>query len=68
MSFAFQKSEGKSDSQLDCARVLGSMMCITKCTRSDIAFAINELSQFTSDPNRTHYMTMKRVLEYLRNT
>ena len=50
----FLKNESKSDSQLDCARVLGSMMYIMECARSDITFAINELSWFTSDPNRTH--------------
>ena len=53
-------SEGESDSQLDYARVLGSMMYIKKCTRSDIACDINKLSRFTSNPNRTHWMTIKK--------
>ena len=66
MNFAFQKSEKKSDSQLDCARVLESMMYIMKCARSDIAFAINKLIRFTSDPNQTHWMTINSVLEYLK--
>ena len=66
--FVLQKNEGKSDSQLDCARVLRSMIYIMKCTRSDIAYAINKLSRFTSNLNQTHWMTMKRVLEYLKHT
>ena len=66
--FSFQKNEGESDSQLDCARVLRSKMYIIKCVRPNITYTINELSGFTSDPNQTHWMTMKRVLKYLRNT
>jgi len=61
-------SEGESDSQLDCARVLGSMMYIKKCTRSDIVCAISKLSRFTNNPNQTHWMTMKIVLGYLKHT
>ena len=68
MSFAFQMSEGESDSQLDCARVLGSMMYIKKCTQSDIVCVISKLSRFTSNLNQTHWMAMKRVLGYLKHT
>ena len=66
--FVLQKNEGNSDSQLDCARVLRSMIYIMKCTLSDIAYAINKLSRFTSNLNQTHWMTMKRILEYLKHT
>ena len=51
MSFALQKHEGKSNSQLDYARVLRSMIYIIKYTRSDIACAISKLSRFTSNLN-----------------
>ena len=68
VSFVLQKNEGESDSQLNYARVLRSMIYIMKCTRSDIAYAINKLSRFTSNLNQTHWMTMKRVLEYLKHT
>ncbi|MCF8704107.1 hypothetical protein L3055_11275, partial [Corynebacterium sp. MC-02] len=68
VSFALQKNEGESDSQLDYARVLGSLMYIMNCTRPDIACAISKLSRFTSNPNQTHWMAMKRVLGYLKHT
>ena len=68
MRFALQKHEGKSNSQLDYARVLRSMIYIMKCTRSDRAYAINKLSRFTNNLNQTHWMTMKRVLGYLKHT
>jgi len=51
MRFALQKHEGKSNSQLDYARVLRSMIYIIKYTRSDIAWAISKLSRFTSNLN-----------------
>ena len=44
VSFALQKNEGESDSQLDYARVLGSLMYIMNCTRPDIACAISKMS------------------------
>ncbi|KAK4352611.1 hypothetical protein RND71_028129 [Anisodus tanguticus] len=68
VSFALQKNEGESDSQLDYARVLGSLMYIMNCTRPDIACAISKLSRFTSNPNQTYWMAMKRVLGYLKHT
>lgn len=54
MSFAFKTSGKKSDSRLDCARLMGSMSYIMKPAQSNITFAINELIQGTSDPNQTH--------------
>ena len=54
VSCALRKNTGKSDSQLDYARVLGSLMYIMNYTRLDIACIISKLSQFTSNPNQTH--------------
>ena len=50
------------------ARMLGSLMYIMNCTRPDIACAICKLSRYTSNPNQTHWMSMKRVLGYLKWT
>lgn len=54
LSCTFIKNEGQSDSQLEYARVLGSLMYIMNCTRPDITCAIRELSRYTSYPNQTH--------------
>ncbi|PHU17621.1 hypothetical protein BC332_13316 [Capsicum chinense] len=67
-SFALRKNEGKSDSQLEYARVLGCLMYIMNCTRPDIACAISKLIRYMSDPNKTYWMAMKRVLGYLKYT
>ena len=38
------------------------------CTRPDIAYAINTLAQFASNPLPVHSQALKRVLRYLRGT
>ena len=68
LSSTFKKNQGQSDSQLEYARVLGSLMYIMNCTQPDIACAISKLSRYTSNPNQTHWMAMKRVLGYLKWT
>ena len=68
VNFALQKNEGESDSQLEYTRVLGCLMYIMNCTRPDIAFVISKLSWYTSNPNKTHWIAMKRVLGYLKYT
>ncbi|PHT29367.1 hypothetical protein CQW23_31044 [Capsicum baccatum] len=67
-NFALRKNEGESDSQLEYTRVLGCLMYIINCTRPDIACTISKLSRYTSNPNKTHWMAMKRVLGYLKYT
>ena len=62
------KNKGESQSQLDYASVLGSLMYVMNCTRPDIACAISKLSQYTSNPNQSHRLAMKRVLRYLDDT
>ncbi|XP_070007609.1 secreted RxLR effector protein 161-like [Nicotiana sylvestris] len=62
------KNKGQSKSQLEYARVLGSLMYIMNCTRPDIACAISKLSRYTSNPNQAHWIAMKRVLGYLKYT
>ncbi|PHT29833.1 hypothetical protein CQW23_30598 [Capsicum baccatum] len=68
VSFALRKTEGKSDSQLEYARVLGCLMYIMNYTRPDIACTFSKLSRYTSNPNKTHWMALKRVLGYLKYT
>ena len=38
------------------------------CTRLDITCAISTLRRYMSNPNKTHWMAMKRVLGYLKYT
>lgn len=68
VSFVLEKNEEKNDSQLDYTKVFRSMIYIMKCARLDIERAISKLSRFTGNLNQTHWMIMKRILEYLKHT
>lgn len=37
-------------------------------TRPDISYAVNQVSQFNSNPGRTHWNAVKRIMQYLRGT
>ena len=37
-------------------------------TRPDIAYAVNKLAQFTTNPRQRHWTAVKRVLRYLKHT
>jgi hypothetical protein len=43
---------------------VGAIMYAMLGTRPDIAFAVTQLSQFSSNPGLPHWMALKRVLRY----
>jgi transposase InsO family protein len=49
-------------------RALGSLMYAMLGTRADIAYAVKTLSRFASNPSKTHWTAMIRVLKYLKGT
>ncbi|XP_075111689.1 secreted RxLR effector protein 161-like [Nicotiana tabacum] len=50
------------------ASVVGYLMYIQVCTRLDIAFAVNMLGRFSSNPRWAHWVTAKKVMRYLQRT
>ncbi|XP_038726421.1 uncharacterized protein LOC120017315 [Tripterygium wilfordii] len=48
--------------------VLSSLMYIMNCTRPDIAYSVNKLSRYTSNPGHEHWKALLRVLGYLNKT
>jgi hypothetical protein len=48
--------------------IVGSLMYAMVSTRPDIAFAVQQLSQFCNKPTATHYQEAKRCLRYLKGT
>ncbi|XP_070026086.1 secreted RxLR effector protein 161-like [Nicotiana sylvestris] len=50
------------------ASVVGCLMYIQVCTRPDIAFAINMLGRFSSNPGWAHWVAAKKVMRYLQRT
>ena len=61
----FSKNKGESVAQVEYSRVIGSLMYLMSCTRPDIAYAVNKLSRYTSNPGAMHWQVIMRVLKYL---
>uniref|UniRef100_A0A2N9F059 CCHC-type domain-containing protein n=1 Tax=Fagus sylvatica TaxID=28930 RepID=A0A2N9F059_FAGSY len=54
--------------QLEFASAIGSMMYVMHYTRPDIAFVVNRLSRYTSNPSAKHWKAIAKVLGYLKKT
>ncbi|GKA43430.1 retrotransposon protein, putative, ty1-copia subclass [Tanacetum coccineum] len=50
------------------ASAVGSIMYAIRCTRPDVAFAQNITSRFQQNPGKLHWIAVKSILKYLRNT
>ena len=48
--------------------VIGSLMYAANGTRPDIAFTVNRLSKYSSNPDNTHTSALKHLLRYIRGT
>ena len=47
---------------------VGSLIYAVTCTRLDIAFAVSQVSQFSSSPTKAHWDAVKRIFSYLKGT
>lgn len=50
------------------ASAVGKLMYAMMCTRPDISFAIGMISRFQSNSGFAYWVTVKRILRYLRGT
>nr|GFB77533.1 hypothetical protein [Tanacetum cinerariifolium] len=50
------------------ALALGSIMYAVRCTRPDVAFAQNLVCRYQQNPGKLHWVDVKHILKYLRNT
>lgn len=49
-------------------QMIGSIMYLVIATRPDLAYATTHLSQYCSDPCVLHFLAVKRLLRYLKDT
>ncbi|PLW46663.1 hypothetical protein PCASD_03685 [Puccinia coronata f. sp. avenae] len=49
-------------------QLVGSLLWVSQCTRPDILFAVNQLSQHLRDPLAAHWHAGLRILNYLVTT
>ncbi|GKF46436.1 hypothetical protein Tco_0136238 [Tanacetum coccineum] len=47
---------------------VGSIMYVVRCTRPDVAFAQNLVSRYQHNLGKLHWVAVKHILKYLRNT
>ncbi|KAK9724038.1 hypothetical protein RND81_05G043600 [Saponaria officinalis] len=67
-SVKLMPNKGEAISQLEYSQVIGCLMYAMTSTRPDIAFAFGKLSRYTSNPSHEHWVAVKRVLRYLKQT
>ncbi|XP_070013675.1 secreted RxLR effector protein 161-like [Nicotiana tabacum] len=60
------KVEMRTIKDMPYACVVGCLMYIQVCTRPDIAFAVNMLGRFSSNPGWVHWVAAKKVMRYLQ--
>jgi len=51
--------------QIPYAFAVGSLMYAQVCTRPDIAFAVNALGRYLSDPGLDHWKAVKKIFRYV---
>ena len=61
-------SQTEPVNQAEYQSAIGSLMYLAVSTRPDIAFAVNSLARFNSNPQKDHWTALKRVLRYLKGT
>ena len=72
MKYTMEKSIRQSILETDNAvtflKSVGSLMYAQVCTRPDIAFAVNALGRYLSNPGLNHWRAVKKVMRYLQGT
>ena len=65
------KSGGRNAEKCDEAtyrRAKGNLLYLANCTRPDLSYAVSFLGQFCSEPLQGHWLGVKHVLRYLKQT
>ena len=67
-SIHLKKNRGPSVSQVEYAKIMGSLMFLMNYTHPDIAYAVSRLSRYTHNPAKEHWDAVYCLLRYLRGT
>ena len=63
-----KKNREHGVAQIEYAHIIGSLMYLMNCTKTDLAYVVGRLSRYTQSPNQDHWTVVRRVLKYLRDT
>ena len=47
---------------------IGSLLHLSNLTRCEIAFAIGQASRHSNNPRKTHWLAVRRIIAYLKQT
>lgn len=61
-------TKGNCDKDYPYQEAIGGILYLSLCTRPDIAFAVNYLSQFNNCYGKEHWCAVQRVFKYLKGT
>ena len=67
-SIHLKKNKDSSISQIEYAKIIGSVMFLMNYTRPNIAYAVSRLSRYTHNPSNEHWNALHRLLRYLKST
>ncbi|GJU96980.1 putative RNA-directed DNA polymerase [Tanacetum coccineum] len=56
------------DTRVPYALAIGLIMYAMTCTRPDVSFALSMVSRHQQNPGEGHWITVKNILKFLRNT
>lgn len=62
------KTHSESLTSKPYASLIGGLLWVAQCTRPDVAFAVNRLSQHLKAPTDNHWKAAVQVLQYLEST
>lgn len=49
-------------------KAVGSLLYLSQCTRLDISYAVNLVSEFNNNPGKSYWCAIKRIFKYLEIT
>ena len=61
-------SQAEPVNQTEYQSAVGSLKYLAVSTRLDIAFSVNNLARFNSNPQKEHWTALKQILKYLKGT
>ena len=64
----YKKLNNDEDTPQGYRELIGSLLYLANGTRPDIAFAVNQLSQYVTNPTLQHWTALKRILRYVQGT
>ncbi|RVW71602.1 Retrovirus-related Pol polyprotein from transposon TNT 1-94 [Vitis vinifera] len=67
-SSQLKKNKEHSVAQIEYAHIIGSLMYLMNCTKTDLAYVVGRLSRYTQSPNQVHWTIVHLFLKYLRGT